>query len=241
MRNIMTSKKEKWRPINWMKGCIFLASLALLTGLIPALIPYLSPSQTSIAHTPSRIAQFTGLSTVASSVWYLLAASVIAWLYRETWIRSFLTSFLFLVLAFATFYLFVTSRYLLFGVFNLTDFPFTPIPPTPMRSLVSALSWIFISFIACVLAASIVRAIWKTTSRWVIFTIFTLSYLCFIWLIYMERARRAINSLRLGLIEDSAFPLHHVIGNFLEVAFPLLLTTTFFYVGLRQVMRSYPK
>ena len=52
---------------------------------------------------PLVIAQFTGISVIGDHIGYLWAALIVAWLYHESWRKSFAASFITIFIAYVVY------------------------------------------------------------------------------------------------------------------------------------------
>jgi len=198
---------------------------------------FLGLSRVLITNLPTVVARFSGLTAVASQTVFLLVIIVVAWLYKKTWRESFLASYFTIALAFAVFYAtfpflsFRITRFLTRSLFIGNYFPHPP-SNTPFQPIIAFGQWAAISIVVCGFAATAVYIVQRSTSRLCAYTILTAMYSGFIWLIYVERMRNAVNVWHRGLAENVQQVPWLFASYVVDVIYLILFTTITFAVVL---------
>jgi len=212
----------------------------------PAIIIGLCIGIVSIARgaLPAGIGYYPGFGVVSSMFGYLLAALVVAWIYRERWHHSFLSSFSAMISALLIFYLVITVAR---DLFNSTLFVWFPIPdtfppwpmgrynlwPDSLRNF--ALFGLLLGGI-CACATALVTVVQRSRSKLLKSAIFALTYAFMLWLIETSFLRRAIWAFENA--ERGGWTFTRAIWHSFDVGIAFLLTTILFAIGLRIAIKK---
>ena len=186
---------------------------------------FLGATSIIIGQIPLIIAQFLGMTVMGGHVGYLLAALIAAWLFWESWPKSFVASFLTMTAANITYYACIL-------VFYFTGWGRSPFPPPPFQVLLGLIQWSIISIIVCVLAATAVWMARRASSKLLNYGIFAVSYIGLLGVIYYFNVAPTIfwfSALRAG----GAFNGLSFAGRLFEIGFALVITTVIISIGLR--------
>lgn len=187
------------------------------------------------------VSRFTGISAAGSSVTYLLVAFAVAWVYQGTWKKSFVSSVFVIVLALASFYFFVSMPFLRFDISFRTNFPIMPALTSLTSTLTDLAIWAMIAIPACALTTTIAYAIRRANTKIWLYAIIALSYVGFLYVLYLEHARRIISSAGMIAHDDTLSITPQFMGRIFEIIVIFIFITVFFSIVLKQRLTALHK
>ena len=196
----------------------------IVTGL------FLGTVSIVIGQIPTAVAQFSGMTVLGNHIGYLWGVLIVSWVFHEKWIKSFISSFLSMIVANLAYYLSIVAFY----VFNIGRSPF---PPTPLQSFYGFVQWSIISAFACILAATAVWMARQAKFKLFNYGIFAVSYLGLLGLIYSLHVLPAINWYEVSRAGDF-FVVWRFVGHLFEVGFAFAITSILLGIGLKNITKK---
>ena len=198
--------------------------LPIIFGLI------LATASIIMGQIPLAIAQFSGISVIGDHIGYLWAALIVAWLYHESWRKSFAASFITVFIANVVYYIVLIAFYL---------FDITPFALPPLHYLRSFAFWMIVACVVCILAATAVWMARHANSRLLRYGIFFVAYLGIIVAMFWSNRFFIISWQGIRAVS----PIYNVqtlrlMGHFFEIGFALIMTTLILGFGYRTAFKE---